>query len=151
MNADRDIAPRMAELLDRQAAALEKLLDCLAREREALQLRDAAALELASREKEQAVGRVSELETKRLALAPDLPAMERLAARAQVGARWERFLELTRRCREQNEANGRMIRRQQGRVSAALRLLRGEAGAGQVYGPDGATGSHRPRPPIASV
>ncbi len=141
----------MAELLERQSAALEAVLEWLQQEREALLARDAAAVELAGREKEAALGTVADLEVQRRALAPDLDAMETLATQPDIGRRWERLLELTRQCREQNEANGRMIRRQQRRVAAALQLLRGASAGGQLYGPDGGADGGRPRPPLASA
>ena len=143
----------MKDLLDRQSAALEKVLETLDHEREALMNRDAAALELTMKEKQQALSKADELERQRLALAPDLNAMEMLAANPDVASRWEKLLDLTRRCREQNDTNGRMIRRQARRVESTLQLMRGQPGNAGVYGPDGESnhGGGPNRPPIASV
>ncbi|MDJ0927306.1 MAG: flagellar protein FlgN [Gammaproteobacteria bacterium] len=151
--SDPDATVAMKDLLDRQAAALEKVLETLDHEREALMNRDAAALELITKEKQEALAKADELEQQRLALAPDLNAMELLAATPDVAPRWEKLLDLTRRCREQNDTNGRMIRRQARRVESTLQLMRGQPGNAGVYGPDGESsrsgGSNRP--PIASV
>ena len=151
--SDSDATAAMKDLLDRQAAALEKVLESLDHEREALMDRDAAALELVTKEKQQALAKADDLEQQRLALAPDLSAMELLAATPEVASRWEKLLDLTRRCREQNDINGRMIRRQSRRVESTLQLMRGQPNSSGVYGPDGEStqGSGQSRPPIASV
>ena len=151
--SDSDATAAMKDLLDRQVAALEKVLESLDHEREALMDRDAAALELVTKEKQQALAKADDLEQQRLALAPDLSAMELLAAAPEVASRWEKLLDLTRRCREQNDINGRMIRRQARRVESTLQLMRGQPSGSGVYGPDGEStqGNGQSRPPIASV
>ena len=142
----------MDRLLDRQLEALARVLELLGDEHDALLRRDVAGLELVTGSKTEALARADELERGRLAMAPMLSDMERYAQHPAIGARWDRLLDLTRQCRERNDANGRLIRRQQARVESALGLLRGDAAEGDrdVYGPDG--GQRRgSRSPLASV
>ncbi len=142
----------MRRLLDRQLEALARVLDLLGDEQSALLSRDAAALELATGSKSQALARSDELEQQRRALAPSLSDMEHLAADEAIARRWEQLLGLTRQCREQNDANGRLIRRQQQRVESALDLLCGNpAGDSDLYGPDGEQRRKPGRSPLASV
>jgi len=148
-----DPAGELLRLLGRQVEALEDFARALDAEREALVGRDADALAACAGRKSEAVAVVESLEQQRRRIAPSLADMEAYASSARVAERWERLLELTRRCREVNDANGRMIRRQRTRVDAALGLLRGQRSAEPgVYGPDGERCAVAPgRPPIASV
>lgn len=142
----------MDRLLDRQLQALDQVLELLGDEHDALLGRDVARLELVTGSKAEALARADELERRRLALAPTLSDMERYAQDPEISGRWDRLLDLTRQCRERNDANGRLIRRQQARVESALGLLRGENASGDrdLYGPDG--GQRRGgRTPLASV
>ncbi|HHQ14632.1 MAG TPA: flagellar protein FlgN [Chromatiales bacterium] len=128
----------MSRCLDQQVAALEELYENLLLERDALLCRDAGGLEQATECKQTLLATVGRLEQQRKALAPDLDSMEIFARDAQIAVRWERLLELSRRCREQNESNGRTIRQQRRRVECTLELLRGKPVADDaVYGPDG--------------
>ena len=134
----------MTGLLERQISALEKLLEVLAHERDALLHRDADALAQAAQCKQALLASVGELEQQRQVLAPD--GMESVTAQSgRVGALVERLFDLGRRCREQNESNGRLIHRQRRRVESTLQLLRGRPAAGDtVYGPDGSRASGGP-------
>lgn len=142
----------MDRLLDRQLEALSRVLELLGDEHDALLERDAAGLELVTASKADALARADELERHRRELAPTLAEMERFAQDPAIAGRWERLLDLTRQCRERNDANGRLIRRQQARVENALGLLRGDAAKGEpdLYGPDGEQ-RRSSRSPLASV
>jgi len=133
-----DLEP-MRRLLDRQLEALARVLELLGDEQQALLSRDASSLELVTASKSQALARSDELEQQRRSLAPSLSDMERLAADESIARLWEKLLEMTRQCREQNDANGRLIRRQQQRVESALGLLCGKPTTenADLYGPDG--------------
>lgn len=145
-------AARLTELLDQQLAALEAVLNVLAREQTALEARDVAALERLTAEKQERLASAAGLEQQRRELAPSPSAMETLAESPAIAERWARLLDLTRACRDHNEANGRIIRRQQRRVESTLTLLRGQGEAANVYGPDGSDSTSRPsRQPITSV
>jgi flagella synthesis protein FlgN len=143
----------MDRLLDRQLEALGRVLEMLGDEHEALLGRDAAALELVTGSKADALARADDLERRRRELAPTLSDMERFAQDPGIGGRWERLLELTRQCRDRNDANGRLIRRQQARVESALGLLRGDSTSGDrdLYGPDGEQRRGNGRAPLASA
>ena len=137
----------MTGLLERQISALEKLLEVLMQERDALLHRDADALAQAAQCKQALLASVGELEQQRQALAPDGPdGMESVTAQSgRVGALVERLFDLGRCCREQNESNGRLIHRQRRRVESTLQLLRGRPASGDtVYGPDGSRASGGP-------
>ncbi len=128
----------MGQCLDRQLEALEQLYESLLLERDALLCRDAGELERATERKQALLATVGGLEQQRKVLAPDLDRMESFARHPQLAVRWERLLELSRRCREQNESNGRTIRQQRRRVECTLELLRGKPVTDDaVYGPDG--------------
>lgn len=147
-----ELQAEMHALLERQVVALGQVLESLQQEREALGRRDAAGLERASRRKQAVLQVADRLERRRLELAPDLASMEALATTPDIATRWEQLLDLTRSCREQNEVNGRMIRRQQRRVEATLQLMRGRSDAPAVYGPDGERRSGgKPGRPLASA
>ena len=150
MNASA--AARLTELLDRQLGALEAVLDVLAREQAALEARDVAGLERLTAEKQERLANAAGLEQQRRELAPSPSAMDTLAESADIAERWTRLLDLTRACRDHNEANGRIIRRQQRRVESTLTLLRGQGEPTNVYGPDGSDAATRTsRQPITSV
>ncbi len=149
--SDHEHSDEMRRLLDQEVRALDEVMETLDQEREALMSRDTVALELATRRKTDGLAAVDHLEQRRRELAPDLHSMEQLATVPEVASRWERVLDLTRQSREQNEANGRMIRRQQRRVASTLQLLRGESGESD-YGPGGEPAARAGRrPPIASA
>ena len=145
-------ASQLTDLLDRQIAALEAVLEVLGLENTALRDRDVAALEQISNRKQERLADAATLEQHRRELAPDPDAMERLAENAAVAERWARLLDLTRVCRDQNEENGRVIRLQQRRVENTLTLLRGSGGQPDLYGPDGGNPARRSsRTPLTSV
>ncbi len=109
----------MDRLLDRQLDALGRVIDLLHDELQALVEHDAVGLERTTADKARALARADEFERRRRELAPTLTDMERFAEDPDIGRRWERLLDLTRQCRERNEANGRLIRRRQARLEPA--------------------------------
>lgn len=108
---NRPAGTRLTEPLDQQVAALESVLDVLAREQSALEARDVALLERLTAEKQERLANAAGLEQQRRELAPSPSAMETLAESPAIAQRWARLLDLTRACRDHNEANGRIIRR----------------------------------------
>jgi len=149
---DTTTAEQITRVLERQLDALSRVLECLGEERDALLSRDLNQLAQVTERKNGSLAAVDSLEQQRRELAPSLSVMETLAKSPDVARRWEQLLDLTRKCREQNESNGRLIRRQRRRVESTLGLLRGEPASPKLYGPDGEQREKgRPRPPIASA
>jgi len=142
----------LTELLDSQLGALEAVRDVLDRERDALRDRDVEGLERITADKQERLAAAASFEQHRRELAPDPASMDSLAETPAVAERWAKLLDLTRACRDQNEANGRVIRLQQRRVENTLTLLRGSGDQSDLYGPDG--GNRTPgqtRTPLTSV
>jgi len=122
-------------LLDQEVDALRAVLATLQTELAALHARSPDALLAASNAKAEAVAHAARLEQERrdylqgnpgLKAAPDnrsLAELKRLAAE----------------CRQQNDANGLLIRGQRRRVEGSLNLLRGGSAAPDTYGRDGGT------------
>jgi len=132
-----DYSDRLAALLEQQIPAMEAVRDCLKEERRALAERDSAALEQAAGRKAELIGAAGQLEKKRLQIAPDRESMDRLSVTPGIRDRWHLLLQLTRECRQLNDANGMLIRAQQRRVETTLDIVRGTPSATAVYGPDG--------------
>jgi flagellar biosynthesis/type III secretory pathway chaperone len=139
-------------LLDEQIDAAGRLLAALRDERQALVGPAVEPLAQAGALKESCIAQVEQLEQRRrltmqaAGLGFEGSAMTRLIAdcrdwsdaelAAGVAERWQRMLELTRRCRDANETNGLITQTRQRQVLQLLGLLRGGS-AGATYGPDG--------------
>jgi len=129
----------LSDGLDRQVAAMENLRTCLEEEHRALQLRDPEKL-LSVAERKAAclndAGRISrlcqELEAREAAQTPT-------ASSEGVSRRREQLDTLTRLCRDLNNANRALIRRQKTRVEKTLQIMHGEPERSDVYGPSGTT------------
>jgi flagellar biosynthesis/type III secretory pathway chaperone len=138
-----DEAPRLREVLRAEINTLSDLLDALARERAALTARDTAALEAAVQDKHDLIGRLRDLERERAPWMPlaHFPGPMEPRWPTDVQAHWNELIELSLRCRRDNEMNGTLLEACRRRVSEALHLLTGRSFDDSVtYGlrrPDG--------------
>ncbi len=128
-------AQSLASLLAAELAALQSVLDCLHRESDALERRDAEALLACSQQKSDAITEVAKLTGLRGRQLDEQPAAGTPECRKLLGA----VQTLATQCRQLNEANGLLIRGQRRRVEGTLNLLRGGQAAPDSYGRDGAT------------
>ncbi len=134
-------------LLEQEVAALRAVLATLHAEREALDGRDSEALLAASNAKAEAVARAARLEQE---------CRQHAAANAGTQSRDVEALlgdlkRLAAECRQQNEANGLLIRGQRRRVEGSLNVLRGGRAVADTYGRDGETSLTRgSKAPLAS-
>lgn len=135
--------------LENQITALENLRTCLEEEHRALQSRDPEML-LA----------VTERKTACLSEANRIARQQRETGSAQTSVvvdrdtnrRREHLDTLTRTCRELNDANGALIRRQRVRVETTLRILRGDPAQSDLYSPTGQQSQNGPaRRTLASI
>ncbi len=136
---------RLADLLDQEIETVSAILDCLHNEQAALTVRDSDA-----------VIRIAGEKAAKLALAEDLGTQRRgfpeEVTSGAIDDKKKELKALTINCREQNDANGLLIRRQQQRVEASLSLVTGGRVESPVYGPDGGKPAQlRSRLPLASV
>lgn len=134
-------------LLDQEVEALRAVLATLKDELSALNARAPEDLLAASNAKAEAVARAARLEQQRrdyLEANPGRPA----AAESRL---LNELKKLAVECRQQNDANGLLIRGQRRRVEGSLRVLRGGSAAPDTYGRDGETRPVRgPKMPLAS-
>lgn len=134
-------------LLDQEVDALRAVLGTLEDELAALHERAPEALIAASNAKAEAVARAARLEQQRrdfLAANPGPPA-------APENRLLNELKKLAAECRQQNDANGVLIRGQRRRIEGSLNVLRGGSAAPDTYGRDGETRPVRgPKTPLAS-
>ena len=134
-------------LLTQEVEALRAVLVTLDTERAALEARVPDALLAASNGKAEAVARAARLEQERR----DHVAANPGAQPAAVSRLLNELKTLAAECRQQNEANGLLIRGQRRRVEGSLNVLRGGRAAPDTYGRDGETRPTRgPKTPLAS-
>lgn len=148
MSDRTSLTTRLHDILAEEVAAVRGILEILGREGAALLGRDASGLLAISNGKAEAVARAASLEKQRQALLQEHPDL----SGARMTAALEQLRELALACRQQNEANGLMIRGQRRRIEGALNILRGGRPGVDIYGRDGAaTQLVRPsREPLAS-
>jgi flagellar biosynthesis/type III secretory pathway chaperone len=134
-------------LLDQEVDALRVVLATLKDELAALHERVPEALLAASNAKAEAVARAARLEQQRrdyLAANPGRPA-------APESRLLNELKKLAAECRQQNDANGLLIRGQRRRIEGSLNVLRGGSAMPDTYGRDGETRLARgPKTPLAS-
>lgn len=134
-------------LLDQEVSALRAVLATLQTERAALQERAPDALLAASNAKGEAVARAARLEQERRDHIEANPGTQP----AVVNRLLNELKRLAAECRQQNEANGQLIRGQRRRVEGSLNVLRGGGATPDTYGRDGETRPKRgPKTPLAS-
>ncbi len=145
MSQLQDQRARLVNLLDQEIETVSAILECLHSEQAALTARDSDA-----------VIRIAGEKAAKLALAEDLGTQRRgfsqeVTSRA-IDNKKQELKALTINCRELNDANGLLIRRQQQRVETSLNLITGGRVEPSVYGPDGGKPTQlRSRAPLASV
>ncbi len=122
-------------LLTQEIEALRAVLDALQVERVALDERAPDALLAASNAKAEAVARAAILEQQRKAHYAADPEALTAAATSLVNE----LKALAAECRQQNDANGLLIRGQRRRIEGSLNVLRGGHAATDTYGRDGET------------
>ncbi len=122
-------------LLTEEIEALRVVLATLQSERAALQERAPDALHAASNAKAEAVAHASRLEQQRRAEHEASPGESSATANGLVNE----LKQLAAECRQQNEANGLLIRGQRRRIEGSLNVLRGGRAAPDTYGRDGET------------
>jgi len=122
-------------LLGQEIEALRAVLATLQAERAALQERAPDALLAASNAKADAVARASRLEQQRRAQYDSSPGTHSAAEKSLINE----LKGLAVECRQQNEANGLLIRGQRRRIEGSLNVLRGGRAAPDTYGRDGET------------
>jgi flagellar biosynthesis/type III secretory pathway chaperone len=125
---------RLQGIVADELAAVHGLLDILGRERAALLARDADVLVEISSCKADAVARAADLGQQRRMLLQESPGL----GQAGLGAALAQLRQLALECRQQNEANGLLIRGYRRRIEAALGILRGGRPGVDLYGRDGA-------------
>ena len=134
-------------LLQQEVEALRAVLATLQTERAALDERAPEALLAASNSKAEAVARAARLEQERREYVEANPG----AQTAAVNHLLNELKKLAAECRQQNEANGLLIRGQRRRVEGSLNVLRGGRAGPDTYGRDGETRPIRgPKAPLAS-
>ena len=148
MSDRTSLTTRLHDILAAEVAAVRGILEILGREGAALLGRDASGLLAISNSKAEAVAGAASLEKQRQALLQEHPDLNG----ARLTPALERLRALALECRQQNEANGLMIRGQRRRIEGALNILRGGRSGVDIYGRDGAaTQLARPsREPLAS-
>ena len=134
-------------LLNQEVEALRAVLATLQTERTALEERSPDALLAASNGKAEAVACAARLEQERREHLEANPGTQPAA----VNRLLNELKRLAMECRQQNEANGLLIRGQRRRVEGSLNALRGGRAAPDTYGRDGETRPTRgPKTPLAS-
>lgn len=138
--------PQLAKLLDREIASAKTLLDTLQQETEALG-RDPQALEDAALRKQELVAGMEQLHRQRCELlarngcAPSRSGLEQFVARFDLGGRlqqrWQRLLELTERCRDNNLSNGAAVELGRMQLRQALAILHGQSPQTVTYDASG--------------
>lgn len=142
-------ADRLVEELDSQIVAMENLRSCLEEENRALQSRDPELLLAVTERKTACLGEADRIA--RLHRSAE-PADTSTRNSRNVARRREQLDTLTRTCRDLNNANGALIRRQRVRVETTLRILRGDPGRTDVYGATGQQSQDTPtRRILASI
>lgn len=132
-NDERAISALIEELT-RQIDAMKALRTCLDEEHRALQLRDPEQLIVAIERKNDCIGEAKRIEE----ACRELDPADSIRHRA-IRKKRDQLDTLARTCRDLNEANGSLIRRQRTRVQATLQILRGNPEQSSVYGPSGET------------
>ncbi len=148
MSGSTSLIARLHDLVTEEVVAVRGVLELLRRESAALLRRDAGDLLVISNSKAEAVARAASLGRQRQTLLQENPDLDQ----AGMAAALEQLHKLATQCRQQNEANGLMIRGQRRRIECALNILRGGQPGVDIYGRDGATTqlTRLSREPLAS-
>ncbi|MDH3977205.1 MAG: flagellar protein FlgN [Gammaproteobacteria bacterium] len=122
----------IADSLEQQATAMEELRACLEEEYRALQMRDPEQILTITEQKHACISEATRTEQRCRELGVD-DCNERAIVKKRSN-----IDTLIRTCRDLNDANGALIRKQKSRVEGTLRILRGEPEeTANTYGPRG--------------
>jgi len=137
---------RFEDLLTRETAQAQALLDALHQEREALHTEPDQVSALA-RTKQQQIERLEQLHQECTSLlvscgyTPDPDGMENCLGQCDPGGnlnrRWSDLLDLIRACQQQNELNGAIVAASHQQVRQLLAILHGQAPGAGTYDPSG--------------
>ncbi|MDN3517976.1 flagellar protein FlgN [Aquisalimonas lutea] len=137
------------QLLHDQLERLEALNQLLQDEQTALVARDMEALPGLLSRKVELLGAVEADEQRRVQLAAAIgddhgeagmeACLERMPDPDAARRRWHDLVEALRQCRALNDANGRVIQKQQTGVQRTMELLQEDTSASSAYGPDNAS------------
>ncbi len=140
---------RLTGGLENQITALENLHTCLEDEHRALQSRDPEMLLAVTERKMACLGEANRIARQQRETES---AETSIVIDRDIDRRREHLDTLTRTCRELNDANGALIRRQRVRVETTLRILRGDPAQTDVYSPTGQQSQNGPaRRILASI
>jgi flagellar biosynthesis/type III secretory pathway chaperone len=143
--------PVLAQCLEQTLAGLKCMKRALEQEESALRLRDAAALDKSTRDKEILAGGLNTLAQKLEALLraqgapPGLKGVARLLAQlpetepasAVLRKGWREIVGLMNACRKLNEINGAYIGLLRQHTQRSLDILHERSSQDMTYGPDG--------------
>lgn len=141
-----DSLSNLDQLLHDQVERLEALNQLLRDEQAALVARDMDALPGLLSRKVELLGAVEADEQRRVRLAAAIgdddgeagmeTCLDRMPDPESARERWHGLVEALRQCRALNDANGRVIHRQQTGVQRTMELLQEDASGAQAYGLD---------------
>ena len=139
----------LRKLLGDSMSCAEGLKDILAVERDALELRDADALNNAATQKQIFINNLEELEASRSKIStvcgfgrgPEyMPALaEWCNDESSTANSWQNFIAVVKDCSELNSTNGTIINVMRQQTKIALSLLRSGDPDSDIYGPHGQT------------
>lgn len=140
---------RLSRMLESGIEAASMLGTHLAAERTALEQHDAAALEIAARDKQHGLLTLELLENERFALLnecgykDDQDGMREMQTWCDqdgvLEARWQSYLAVAKECQQANLTNGAIMRLRHQQIASALAALSGSSP--QTYGPSGKSGN----------
>jgi len=138
--------------LDQQIAVMETLRGCLEDEHRALQSRDPEQLLSLAELKTTCLSDAARINRQCNEIEAQVTTSAMINSDPGVNRRREQLDTLTRTCRDLNNINGSLIRRQKTRIEKTLQIMRGEPERSDVYGPSGAAaGRNSARRILASI
>lgn len=151
------LSTRVSDHLTAHLDCARQLEAALQGEHDALLANDVVALEQITQAKSAASDRLGELGhgLQNLCRESGTASVDALLARADPGGasagRWSALIELARRCADANRSNAILLETRSNQIRNALRLIRGNAAAPEVYGRGGGTGIDAGRRSLGSA
>jgi flagella synthesis protein FlgN len=143
-----DVRRHLERVLGDETRLLGELEQLLARESDVVRGTDATAIENIGGTRHQCVSALTRLDAERmescrmLSYPANRDGFERLLAWCDPGhelrGRWQRNLQVARRCKDLNDRNGAVVALKLGQVRQLLSTLRGGTASSQTYGRQGA-------------
>ncbi len=137
----------LARGLDQQITAMESLRTCLEEEHKALNSRDPEHLLSIAERKQACLSGAAQINRQCLELESHTSAVPSQA----IDKQRDQLDTLTRVCRDLNNVNGTLIKRQKTRVNKALQIMLGEPEQAHLYDPSGNTRQNPTRRILASI